>query len=585
MKKMPFLTLIRSITLFITSCIITSCAHKDHYQASLYPPLDPAHQADYESKGSKVMIATQGKYATDAGLKMYDLGGNIFDAFVAISFVISVERPQSTGLGGGGFLVMSSPKMPNGEAWDFREMAPKKATQTMYLDSKGEVIKNLSFDGMKAVGVPGLVAGVLEIHKKYGKLPLRLVLAPAIELALKGFPVYQHLYMNLVERAEVMKSYPATKKIFFHADGTPLKMGEILVQKDLARTMMKISSHGRAGFYEGEIGKRLVATSKKYGGLMTAEDLSDYKVKIRPTLQGEYKGYKIITMPPPSSGGVHILQILNTLSEDNLKSRGPVDPQNVHVIASAMQRAFADRAEFMGDPDFNQIPVDKLTNKSYAKYLRSTIQEKKATPMSEVKPGQFQFIESSDTTHFTIIDSEGNMIASTQTINGHFGSGIVAAGTGVVMNNEMNDFASKVGASDHSGAIGGKNNLIEPGKRPLSSMSPTLVFKDGKPLMALGTPSGTHILTCVTNVLLNYLEYGLPLYESVAMTRIHQQWSPDEIRMDESGFPKATLNELKKYGHKVRLANLGCQIQAATFENGILHGVSDPRGEGRAFGR
>lgn len=279
------------------------------------------------------------------------------------------------------------------------------------------------------------------------------------------------------------------------------------------------------------------------------------------------------------------MQILNQLELDDLSEKGPTDPENVHLLASAMQRAFADRAEFLGDPDFNEIPVKKLMDKKYAEYLRSTIQTGKATPSSQVKAGQFQFIEPSDTTHFTIVDGEGNMLASTQTINGPMGSGVVADGTGIVLNNEMDDFSVKLGASNYFGAVGGKNNLIEPKKRPLSSMSPTLVLKNDQPVLALGTPDGTRILTCVTNVILNYLEYKMPLYEAVAMTRIHHQWSPDEIRLDKSSLPTDTLRALEKFGHKINHKNIDCRIQAISFEDGILHGVSDPRGEGKALGR
>jgi gamma-glutamyltranspeptidase/glutathione hydrolase len=585
MKNIKFKVIYsKSISSAIIAFMVLSCS-TSHYKDSLNPPNVVAQREDYENKASKVMIASQGKFATDAGLKMHDLGGNIFDAFAAVSFVISVERPQSTGLGGGGFLVFRTAQVPQGEAWDFREMAPKRAYENMFLDKNGEIIKNLSLDGMKAVGVPGLVAGVLDIHKKYGKLPLNLVLAPAIELAKKGFPVYPHLHSAILDRADVLKKYPASKKIFFHPDGSPLAVGEILVQKDLAKTLMKISSHGKDVFYRGEVADKILATSSRYGGLLTQDDLENYQVKKRLPLVGTYKGYKIITMPPPSSGGVHILQILNTLENDDLKSSGPVDPENIHLVASSMQRAFADRAEFMGDSDFHDIPINKLLSKSYAKHLRSLIKKGRATPMNDVKPGQFDFIESDDTTHFSIIDSDGNMIASTQTINGYFGSGVVAKGTGIVLNNEMDDFANKVGASNLFGAIGGKNNLVQPKKRPLSSMSPTLVLKGETPVLSLGTPSGTRILTCVTNVLLNYLEYQMPLYESVAMTRYHQQWSPDEIRFDESSMPVKTLTKLKAMGHKIHLKNLGCQIQATAFEGNLLHGVSDPRGEGKALGR
>lgn len=570
-------------TYLFLALILLGCAHeqKGLHQA---PPQFADKKANYESHAKNLMIVSQGPNATRAGLKISELGGNIFDVFVAVSFVIAVERPHSTGLGGGGFLVASGPLVKKPIAVDFREMAPKLASEKMFLNPKGDIIKNLSVDGIKAVGVPGMVAGVLELHQKYGKLPLKLLLSPAIELALKGFPVYPHMAQAIIDRAEILKKYGGD--IYFHENGSPLKTGDLLVQKDLAKTLMIISSLGRAGFYEGAIAEKIVATSQDLGGVLSGLDLANYKVKYRNPLVGTYHDYEIVSMPPPSSGGAHVLEILNIIENDDLSKMPPQDPQAVNLIASAMQLAFADRAEFMGDSDFVSVPLKKITSKKYAKELRKKILYNKALRSKNIRPRNKEPdpMESDETTHFTIMDGLGNAIVSTQTINGDFGSGVVVSGTGIILNNEMDDFAPKLGASNLFGAIGGKNNLITPHKRPLSSMTPTIVLKNKSPILALGTPSATRIITCVTNVILNYLDFKLPLYESVAATRFHHQWYPEEIRIDSTGFPRPTIFTLELMGHKINEKDLNCQVQAVTVENEQLHGVSDPRGEGLALG-
>lgn len=564
--------------------LLFGCAHE---RSGLYQ-VDPQFEetkSNYEARASKMMIASQGPHATKAGLKISELGGNIFDVFVAVSFVIAVERPHSTGLGGGGFLVASGPLVKKPIAVDFREIAPKGAQEKMFLNEKGEVIKNLSVDGIKAVGVPGMVAGVLELHQKYGSLPLKLLLSPAIDLALKGFPVYPHLAQAIIDRAEVLKKYGG-EEIYFRKNGSPLVAGDILIQKDLAKTLMQIASYGRAGFYEGKIADSVVKTSQELGGVLNSADLLNYKVKFRNPIVGTYHDYELVSMPPPSSGGAHVIEILNIIENDDLTKFNPQDPHAINLIASAMQLAFADRAEFMGDADFVSVPLKKITSKKYAKELRSKILYNKVLRSKNIRPKnkEPEPMESNETTHFTIMDNLGNTIVSTQTINGDFGSAVVVSGTGIVLNNEMDDFAPKVGASNLYGAIGGKNNLVAPLKRPLSSMTPTIVLKNKVPVLALGTPSGTRIITCVTNVILNYLDFKLPLYESVAATRFHHQWYPEEIRIDTSGFPKPTIFTLELMGHKINEKNLGCQVQAVSLENDQLHGVSDPRGEGLALG-
>lgn len=565
---------------------IVACTAK--YKEFRYAPVLKGHtRGEYEAFGKKYMISTQGKATTDAAKYVFDQGGNIYDAAAAASFAISVERPHSTGIGGGGFMVMHHADSKKIEAVDFREMAPRKAFSKMYLDKKGKQVRDRSLTGALAVGTPGLVAGVVKIHAQYGKLPLSVVLKPAIDLADKGMKVYPALSVAMKEESKRLCKFPATRKIFLKKGCKAYKAGEVLYQKDLAKTLKLIAKNGHDGFYKGYVADQIVKYQKKTGGLIRHKDLKNYKVKNRKPVEGNYKGYKVVSMPPPSSGGTHIIEILNILEGYDLKSMGAQSAKAIHLTSSAMQIAFADRAAYMGDSDFATVPVDKLISKKYARALRKKITMNKTLKSTDF-PIPFHKLpyESDDTTHFTIMDGEGNIITSTQTINGWFGSAMVTPGTGIVMNNEMDDFASHVGGVNLFGAIGGKNNLVEPRKRPLSSMSPTIVFnKAGKPFLALGTPSGTRILTCVMQTVLNVIEHDMPLWEAVAATRYHHQWKPEEIRVGPPYFTKETEDELKAMGHKINHKGLGCKIQAIMkYDDGKLHGVSDPREEGRSFG-
>ncbi len=532
----------------------------------------------YEAFSRKAVISTQGTYSTKAGIEILKKGGNLFDAFTAVSFAIGVERPQSTGIGGGGFLVFYHAREKKVYAVDFREMAPGKAKSDMFLDEKGEPTKK-SLAGALAVATPGLVAGVLEIQKKYGKLPLSEVLKPAIELAEKGFPVYPALHDAIKTEKENLAKFPSSKQIFLNADGEPWPVGHMFIQTDLAKTMKEISAKGAKAFYQGEIADKIVSTMRAHSGIIDKKDLAGYKVKWRKPVTGRYKDFEIHSMPPPSSGGTHVIQILNMVEKDKLAKKGPQDPQSIHLIASAMQRAFVDRAVYMGDPDFVKVPVDKIISKTYAAKLRRRIGEQAQ------KSKDFDLKEESpETTHFSMMDKDGNVIASTQTINGFFGSALVVEGTGIVLNNEMDDFAAKVGASNLFGAIGGDKNLIVKNKRPLSSMSPTIVMKNGKPFLAVGTPSGTRIITCVAQTLLNVLEFNQPLWSAVSLVRYHHQWMPDQISVEAPGFSPEVVADLQKRGHNVVAKDLGCKIQAIQREGDKFHGVSDMREEGLSLG-
>ena len=553
--------------LFVVSMVLCSCA-------TLIAP-KPMHQ----DEGTRFALASQGEGTSAAGKEMLDLGGNVVDAFAAMSFAISVERPHSTGLGGGGFLLLQMADWAEPRAFDFRERAPIAAYETMFLDEKGEVVPRRSVIGPLAAGTPGLVRGVLELQRKYGKLTRKEVMAPAIRLA-EGFKIYPELAKALQYGAPTLAGYPSSAAIFLAADGkTPKKEGEMLVQADLAKTLRAISELGEDEFYRGEIGRLLIASQRKWGGLMRAQDLRDYKLLERKPVALDYKGYRIFSMPPPSSGGVHVIQMLEMLKNDDLKALGFLSPASVHLMSSAMELAFRDRAAFLGDPDFQKVPTKGLQDPRYVKSLREKIPADKALDAAKLGPGNPWPYESPETTHFSILDKDGNAVSTTQTINGYFGAGLVAEGTGILFNNEMDDFGAKVGAKNIFNAVGGEKNLVQPGKRPLSSMAPTIADKDGKAVLALGSPSGTRIINCVFQSVANYLTFGKPLGEAIGAPRFHHQWFPDVLYVEKE-FPLATRAALEKMGHKVEEKDLGCRVGAAAREGTVLKAVADPRGFG-----
>jgi gamma-glutamyltranspeptidase/glutathione hydrolase len=586
-----------SAILVLSSC--SSFKTDGPYQKEIkFMPLAKGQKKeDHEKWGKDFLISTQGQFSSKSAHRMIKVGGNIIDAAVAASFVLAVERPQSTGIGGGGFALYNDVKRKKDFPLtvDFREKAPLKAHDKMFLDDKGDVIARMSLDGIFSAGVPGMVAGMLELHEKHGSLPLKVVLKDAINLAHKGFKIYPELAYAISQRENIIKRYKATCAIFCDKKGNILKEGDTLVQKDLAKTLRTISKKGRDGFYKGWVAKAIVKEHRRLKGLITQKDLDKYNVKYRDPIIGEYRGHKIFSMSPPSSGGVHIIQILNILRNDKLSEYGVQHSKTVHLRASAMQSAFSDRAKYLGDSDFTYVPVNGLTSLKYAKDLRYAIPENQSLNelwSNSSDPFKFDIknnkevlkYESPETTHFTIADGKGNVFVSTQTLNGYLGSGVIVPGTGILLNNEMDDFATKPGANNLFGAVGGEKNLVKPEKRPLSSMSPTIVMKDGKPILGLGTPSGTRILTCVVQTIMNYLDHGMSLYDSIAATRVHHQWRPNVLYVEESGLPDSTITDLKRMRHEIEYKKLGCRIQAISFEDGKLHGVSDPRGRGLVSG-
>ena len=547
-------------------------------------PTISSWREDQIATGDNFVIATQGEAASRAGALMFERGGNTVDAAVAVSFAISVERQESTGIGGGGFILIYDARSLQTFAVDFRERAPLKADEKLFLDKNGKIIDGKSTEGIFSAAVPGTVAGLVEVHKRFGKLPLNEVMTPAIELAGKGFKINEHLANAIDAKKDLLQQYPSSAKIFLHNDGSPKKAGEILVQNDLARTLDLISKKGGDGFYKGTIAKAIIAEGKKLGGLITEKDLNNYKVVWRKPVSGFYLGYKVVSMPPPSSGGVHVIEILNILEEKKVRGK-PYSTENIHTTAAAMQRAFADRAKYLGDTDFVKVPIETLIDKNYAKKIANEITPK-ARPSSELQEVSLKGHESNQTTHFSIMDKEGNVVTSTQTINGWLGSGVVVPGTGIILNNEMDDFAASIGASNMFGAIGGSNNLIAPGKRPLSSMSPTIVFDKGnRPFFSLGSPSGTRIITCVTLVIQNKLAYNLTYKDAVAALRYHHQWMPDTIFVEPPYLNTKVEKSLIDKGYNITEKPLGCDIQLVAREGTHLIAVADPRGVGKAIGK
>lgn len=490
-------------------------------------------------------IASAHFLATEAGHEILAKGGNAFDAAVAVSATLSVVEPISSGLGGGGFFLLHDAKTGRDQFIDARETAPASATPDRYLDATGGLDRDRATNGPWSAGIPGLPAGLVYLATKHGRLPLTVSLAPAIRIARDGFPVYARLAKGYAARREVMERYPGTRGVFL-ADGNPPAEGEILRQPDLARTMELLAGKGHDGFYKGEVAAKLLAGVKAEGGIWTADELADYRVRERTPISFEYDGWRIVTAPPPSSGGIALAQMLQMLEPWDLKALPQA--QRTHLVVEAMRRAFRDRTFYLGDPDFVHVPQRTLASAEYAAGLRATIHPGKATP-SDMLSGDQTPLEDEDTTHFSIIDAEGNRVAGTQTVNLLFGSGLIPSGTGVLLNNEMDDFALKSGTPNAFGVMGYDANAPKPGKRMLSSMTPT--FMESKERVAvLGTPGGSRIITMVLLGVLGYAD-GLDAQSVAALPRYHHQWMPDALSTERNALPAEVVAALRAMGHTV----------------------------------
>lgn len=521
------------------------------------------------------MVATEHELASQAGLAILQQGGNAIDAAAAVGFALAVVLPNAGNIGGGGFMLYHDAASQEQVALDFREVAPAGAHRDVYLDENGEVIDGKSLFTHYAVGVPGTVAGLEKALKQWGTMSLAQVMQPAIDLAENGFVVSETLAKVLARSANNMGQWPATTAIFWR-DGAPLQAGDVLVQKDLAHSLRLIAKQGSYAFYQGEIAQRIAKEMQAYPGAITMEDLANYQAIERQPTRGSYRGYDIATMPPPSSGGPHLVQILNIAERWPLGEWGHNSAQSVHHMTEAMKLAYADRAEYLGDPDFVEVPVSGLVSKHYADNLAQRIHGDQATPSAKIKPGNPLPYESDQTTHYSIMDKNGNAVAVTYTLNTNFGSGIVAEGTGILLNNEMDDFSAKPGVANAYGLVGGEANAVEAGKRPLSSMTPTIVLKDNQPFLVTGSPGGARIITTVLQTVMNAIDYNMNPAESAAALRVHHQWTPDELRV-EQGFNADTRRLLEQKGHDVQVkASMG-RTQTIQSDGQTLWGASDPR--------
>nr|CUV16037.1 gamma-glutamyltranspeptidase [Ralstonia solanacearum] len=493
------------------------------------------------------MVVAAQHLATRVGVDVLKRGGNAVDAAVAVGYALAVVYPAAGNLGGGGFMTI---QLADGRKTflDFREVAPKGATANMYLDKDGNVIKGLSTKGHLAVGVPGTVSGMEYAREKYGTRSRTELIAPAIRLADKGFALDQGDIDMLLTSTKDFQEDPASGAIFLNK-GQPYQVGQKLVQRDLARTLHAISVKGTDGFYKGWVGKAIVASSQAGKGLITQEDLDGYKTRELAPVECDYRGYHVVSAPPPSSGGVVICEMLNILEGYPLKDLGYHSAQAVHYQIEAMRHAYVDRNSYLGDPDFVKNPLDRLLDKNYAAKIRAVIDPKKAGVSKDIKPG-VEPHEGSNTTHYSIADRYGNAVSVTYTLNDWFGAKVTAAKTGVILNDEMDDFTAKVGVPNLYGLVQGEANAIAPGKRPLSSMSPTIVTRDGKPAMVVGTPGGSRIITAVLQTMLNAIDYGMNVQEAVDMPRFHQQWLPDLTNVENYTLSPDTCQILEGMGHK-----------------------------------
>ncbi|MBS0044663.1 gamma-glutamyltransferase [Shewanella sp. M16] len=525
------------------------------------------------------MVASQETLASRTGVEILKQGGNAVDAAVAVAFSLAVTLPRAGNIGGGGFMLVHIAKENKTIAIDYREMAPSKAKKNIFLDENGDAVEKLSREHGLAVGVPGTVMGMSLALEKYGTMTLAQVTAPAIKMAQEGISITPDLAQSLAGLKRRMAQWPTTAAIFYKADGSDYQVDDILKQPELAHSLSLIAEKGTKGFYEGETATKLINAVKEAGGIMTLDDLKNYKVVEREPVRGEYRGYEVVSMPPPSSGGVHIIEMLNVLQQFPIDKLGHNTAQTIHLMAETMKYAYSDRSEYLGDPDFYKVPIKALTSKDYAQKIASQIAINKATPSAEIKPGKLAPYESDQTTHFSVVDKWGNAVSNTYTLNFSYGSGLVAKGTGILLNNEMDDFSAKPGVPNGYGLVGGDANAVEGNKRPLSSMSPTIVMKDGKPFLVTGSPGGSRIITTTLQIIMNVIDHGLNIAEASNAARVHHQWQPDELRV-ESSFNRDTISLLEAKGHKVKVQSaMGSTQSIMVTEQGIF-GASDPRHSG-----
>jgi len=586
------LLLLSLLGLALTSCVATD-PHRTAATGSSAVPAPAVSAAadsitpiiDYRERFLPIvarngMVAGPEQLAAEVGAQMLRQGGNAVDAAVATGFALAVTYPRAGNLAGGGFMLIHLADENRQTLIDYRETAPAAASRNMFLDAQGNLDHEKEYFSLQSAGVPGTVAGLLYALEKYGTLSREQVLAPAIALATEGLAVSFALNYEINAGAQQLRKNPAATQLFFRADGSPYDMGDTWKQPDLAWTLGAIRDHGKDGFYTGEVARRITAEMAAGGGLITAQDLADYRVVERDPVRGTFRGYDVVSAPPPSSGGVHIVQMLNILEGYDLQAMGHNSAAYLHYLTESMKLAYADRSLYLGDPDFVAVPVAQLTDKAYAARQRQHIDSKRATPSADIAPGRLLHGESTETTHYSVADRFGNVVSNTYTLNFSFGSNIVVPGTGMLLNNEMADFATSPGSGNAFGLVQGEANKIEPGKRPLSSMSPTIVLRDGKPWLATGSPGGSVIISTVLQLVLNAMEFDMNVATAGAEPRIHHQWMPDVLQMEE-GFSPDTVRLLLAMGHPVSMSDrtTGC-TSSIMLEGGWLLGAADTRRPG-----
>jgi gamma-glutamyltranspeptidase / glutathione hydrolase len=523
------------------------------------------------------MVVSQEARASEVGVDILRRGGNAVDAAVAVGFALAVTLPRAGNLGGGGFMIVHLARRAKPIAIDYRETAPAATTRDTFLDEKGDADPNKSRNSGLAVGVPGTVAGLALAQARYGsgKFSLAELIAPAIRMARAGVTVTDDLFDTLQISAPRIRHW-SPSSAFFQSDGTPLKFGDLLVQPDLAASLQAIADGGPDAFYRGSVAEKIVASVRAAGGRMTVDDLKSYHAVERDAVRGSYHGYDIVSMPPPSSGGIHLIEMLNILEGFPLGSFGAQSPDALHLMIEAMKLAYADRAEFLGDSDAVSVPTARLISKSYAASLRERIDRGHARPAQEIRAGSLAAGSGGNTTHFSVVDRFGNAVANTTSLNFNYGVGLVAAGTGILLNNELDDFSAKPGTPNAFGLVGGSANAPGPGKRPLSSMTPTIVLKNGKPVIVTGAPGGSRIITTVLQVVVNALDFKEGIADAVAAPRVHHQWLPDYVVVEPS-LPEATIRQLEARGHTIRVGPLSGSAHSIAVTPEGLVGAADAR--------
>jgi gamma-glutamyltranspeptidase / glutathione hydrolase len=570
MRRVTFANLSLFIALLLSALAYSQAAPV--VRVPVIPPATPilAHNG---------MVVAQESRAARIGVEILRRGGNAVDAAVAVGFALAVTYPRAGNIGGGGFMVIHLAKGSRDISIDYRETAPAAATPTMFLDAKGNPDPTKSRDTGLSVGVPGTVAGLALAHEKYGsgKLSLAALIAPAIKLARDGVEIVDDIADSLPNAQARLLRWRSSVPIFFNSDGAVMEPGQSLVQADLAATLDAIARNGPGAFYQGRTAVRIADAVRAAGGIMTADDLNNYRAIERPVVRGTYRGYDIVSMPLPSSGGVALIEMLNILEGYDFGKLGRGAPSS-HYMIEAMKRAYADRAVYMGDPDTVTVPVTGLISKKYAASLRAGITDK-ATAAANIHPGKPADYEGKNTTHFSVIDRDGNAVSNTYTLNFSYGLGLIADGTGVLLNNELDDFTAKTGTANAYGLVGFNANLPGPSKRPLSSMTPTIVLKDGKPFLITGSPGGSRIISAVLQVIVNAIDFQMPIDRAVTAPRLHHQWQPDEVFV-ELGFSPDVLDSLKARGHKVVPTEPHTSANSVEVTPNGYVGAADPRTRG-----